>query len=73
MTEKFERGITLSEIARCESKHQNYVQLLSRQKDFPKPFRTAGITRLFDWRQVNAYFRAREAKQAAWRKARKKV
>lgn len=57
--------ITLNEIAKCEGLHPQYLQKLSREKGFPEFVRKVGPTRLFDWRQINKYFRDREAVKLA--------
>lgn len=58
-------GVTLREIAEAEDLHPVYVRVLARMKDFPEPIRKIGANKIFDWRQVNRYFRNREKHKAA--------
>jgi len=58
-------GVTIREIAEVEDLHPVYVRVLTRTKDFPDPIRKIGANKIFDWRQVNRYFRNREKHKAA--------
>lgn len=53
-------AVTIKEIAESENLHFQYIQRLARERTFPLPITTIGKSKIYDWRQVNKFFRDRE-------------
>jgi hypothetical protein len=56
--------ITIRDIARQRGMHPAYVGNLTRMKGFPEPKRILGTIKLFEPREVAAYFKDREKRRA---------
>lgn len=57
--------LTLKEIAAAEDLNYQYVQKLSREKSFPDPIKRIGVNKIYDGRDVLAFFSARRRKRKA--------
>lgn len=57
--------ITIREIAIAEDLNFQYVQKLSREKAFPDPIKRIGVNKIYDGRQVLAFFSARKKSKKA--------
>lgn len=57
--------LTLKEIAAAKDLNHQYVQKLSREKGFPDPIKRIGLNKIYDGRDVLAFFAARKKRKAA--------
>lgn len=57
--------MTLKEIATAEDLNYQYVQKLSREKQFPDPIKMIGCNKIFDGHAVLAFFEARRKRHKA--------
>ena len=58
-------AVTTKEIAEAEGLHIISVARISAERDFPKPLCRIGRAKIYDWRQVNRFFRTRKRRKAA--------